>query len=283
MDNFNKVKTTTLIDMMAAGEKIVGLTAWDHLSATYGDTSGAEIILVGDSLSMTIRGDENTLGIDLLDMIYHAKMVSRGVKRALVIADMPFMSYQVSSKQALISAGRFVKESGVEAVKIEGGAEMVETASRIIAAGIPVMGHIGLKPQSVNQIGGMKVQGRSLDEAQDIIDDAKSLEKSGIFALVLECIPAELSSVITQSIRVPTIGIGAGLGCDGQIQVTADLLGLLDKDPPKHARKYIDGSGLIKGALRDYVDDVKKSNFPKESNSFKAASEVMDAIRDKNL
>ena len=271
------------MDMAAAGEKIVGLTAWDHLSATYCDTSGAEIVLVGDSLSMTIRGDENTLGIDLDDMIYHAKMVTKGVKRALVIADMPFMSYQVSSEQALVSAGRFVKEAGVEAVKIEGGKGMAETASRIIDAGIPVMGHIGLKPQSVNQMGGMKVQGRSLDEAQSIIDDARSLERSGIFALVLECVPAELSSVVTESVRVPTIGIGAGLGCDGQIQVTADLLGLLEKDPPKHAKKYLDSSRLIKSALRGYVDDVKTSKFPKKSNSFQAVSEVIDAVRDKNL
>ena len=269
--------------MVAAEEKIAGLTAWDHLSATYADASGAEIILVGDSLSMTIRGDADTLGIDLDDMIYHSKMVSKGVRRALVVSDMPFMSYQVSSTQALESAGRFIKEAGVEAVKIEGGSEMAKTASRIIGAGIPVMGHIGLKPQSVNQIGGMKVQGRTLSEAKAIIDDAGALERAGVFAIVLECVPAELSSIITESLEVPTIGIGAGLGCDGQIQVTADLLGLLEKDPPKHAREYLDAKGLIKGALQDYVKDVKNSSFPEESNAFQAAGEVMDAIRNKKI
>ncbi len=278
-----KIKTTTLIDMVAADEKIVGLTAWDYLFANYADASGAEIILVGDSLSMTIRGDKNTLGIDLEDMIYHTKMVSKGVRRALVVADMPFMSYQVSPEQALVSAGRFVKEANAEAVKIEGGSEMAKTAARIIGAGIPVMGHIGLKPQSVNQIGGMKVQGRSLKEAKAMIDDARALESAGVFALVLECVPAELSSIITESVEIPTIGIGAGLGCSGQIQVTADILGLLETESPKHAKKYLDVSAIIKTALHDYVGEVKTSIFPDESNTFEVAGEVMDAIRKKEF
>lgn len=278
MAKAEKITVAKLREMKSGGAKIVGLTAWDYLSARFADESGVEIVLIGDSLAMTIRGDADTLGITLDDMIYHCGMVAKGVKRALVVGDMPFMSYQVNSEQALINAGRFVKEGGAQAVKIEGGQSMAETVARVVAAGIPVMGHIGLTPQSIHQVGGLKVQGKLVAEAKKIVADAMVLEQAGVFSIVLECLPAELAARITTAIKVPTIGIGAGIDCDGQIQVTADVLGLLTDIAPRHARKYVDAASIILAALSDYVKDVKNAKFPATENSFAAGDELKKAL-----
>lgn len=275
-----KITIAKLKEMKAGGDKIVGLTAWDFISASFADGAGADVVLVGDSLSMTIRGDINTLGITLDDMIYHCRMVSRGVDRALVIADMPFMSYQVSPEQALVSAGRFVKEAGAHAVKMEGGQNMAETVKRVAGAGIPVMGHIGLTPQAIHQVGGFKVQGKNVAEADLLIEDAVALEQAGIFALVLECLPAELAFKVTREAGIPTIGIGAGVDCDGQIQVTADVLGLLTNVAPRHARKFIDLAALTTDALKDYVAEVRAAKFPGPENSFVASEELKKYLID---
>ncbi len=264
--------------MKSNGEKIVGLTAWDYLSGKFADKSGAEIVLVGDSLSMTIRGDKNTLSISLEEMIYHSRMVARAVERAIVIGDMPFMSYQVSPQQALENAGRFVKEGMVQAVKIEGGRIMAETVKKITKAGIPVMGHIGLTPQSIHQVGGLKVQAKQVEEARDLVNDALSLEEAGAFCVVLECVPAPLAGYISNRLTIPTIGIGAGSSCDGQIQVSADVLGLLTDVNPKHAKKYANLAEVISRAYSDYVSEVKQGIFPTEANSFPASTELLKAI-----
>jgi len=266
----NKVTVSKLKTMKEDGEKITALTAWDFISGRFADAAGVEIVLVGDSLSMTICGDENTLGITLDNMIYHAAMVARAVKAPLLVGDMPFMSYQVGAKEALINAGRFVKEGKVQAVKIEGGRRMKKTVRRVVAAGIPVMGHIGLTPQSIHQMGGMRVQGKATEDAKRIIEDARILEEAGAFSLVLECLPAELAARVSESIAIPTIGIGAGINCDGQIQVTADVLGMLTDVAPRHAKKYADLAGIITKALRAYVEEVKDADFPKAENSFSA-------------
>lgn len=278
MNDRKKVTTVSLREMKAAGEKITGLTAWDFVSAGFADAAGVDIILVGDSLSMTIRGDKNTLGITVDHMIYHSKMVARGVERALVVGDMPFMSYQISSERALVNAGRFLKEGGAEAVKIEGGRDMADTVKRIVTAGIPVMGHIGLMPQSVHQVGGMKVQGKSVSEAKQVLEDAEALQEAGVFSIVLECLPLELSKKVTETLNIPTIGIGAGVHCDGQIQVTADVIGLLGGKMPRHARKYVDMKETITATLSAYIDDVRKGNFPALENSFEASVELKEAL-----
>lgn len=274
-----RITTAKLREMKVKGEKIVGLTAWDYLSAQLVEQSGVDIILVGDSLAMTIRGDENTLGVSLKDMLYHTKMVSKAVKRAMVIGDMPFMSYQVSPEQALINAGRFVKEGGAQGVKIEGGLERAEVVARIVGAGIPVMGHIGLTPQSVHQIGGLKVQAREVQSAKKLVADAQALDEAGVFSLVLECLPAELSAYVTSKVSMPTIGIGAGIACDGQIQVTADVLGLLAHISPKHAKKYANLAEEIPSSLAIYAKEVKEGNFPTEANSFATSEELHEAIQ----
>lgn len=269
-----KITVTKLKKMKDDGERITALTAWDFISGRFADAAGVEIVLVGDSLSMTIRGDENTLGITLEDMIYHASMVAKAVKRPMLVGDMPFMSYQVGAKEALINAGRFVKEGKVQAVKIEGGRRMKKTVRRVVAAGIPVMGHIGLTPQSIHQTGGMKVQGKAIEDAKQIIEDAKILEDAGAFSLVLECLPAELAAKVSAAISIPTIGIGAGISCDGQIQVTADVLGMLTDVAPRHAKKYADLAAVIAKALQSYVEEVRKAEFPKVENSFAASEEL---------
>lgn len=265
--------------MKQAQEPIVGLTAWDFPSAHWCEQAGADFILVGDSLSMTIKGDPNTLFITLDEMIYHLKMVTKAVTNALVVGDMPFMSYHLNPEQAALNAGRFLKEGGVEAVKIEGGRERVETVQKIISCGIPVMGHIGLTPQAVHHLGGFKVQAKEAQQAAQLIEDALELEKAGVFAIILECIPDELAKQITAKVKVPTIGIGAGIYCDGQIQVTADLIGLREAPVPKHARMYVDITKAIKKGLKQYTLDVKNGKFPTSEQTFATPPALKQYLR----
>ena len=250
-----------LIDWKQQQRPIVVLTAWDYAIANLIDEAGVDVILVGDSLAMVALGHSTTLPITLDEMIHHTKAVCRGVDKALVVADLPFLSYQESIPQAIHSAGRMLKETGVQAVKLEGGhPRMVETVARLVEIGIPVMGHVGLTPQSVHQLG-YRQQGKTADTAERILQEAISLTEAGIFALVLEHIPADLAATITQRLSVPTIGIGAGAGCDGQVLVTADLLGLSKKTPP-FAKTYLNLRSQINGAIEQFSADVREKRFP---------------------
>ena len=250
-----------LIDWKKQQRPIVALTAWDYAIADLIDEAGVDLILVGDSLAMVALGHSTTLPITLDEMIHHTKAVCRGVKKALVVSDLPFLSYQESIPQAIHSAGRMLKETGVQAVKLEGGhPRMVETVTRLVEIGIPVMGHVGLTPQSVHQLG-YRQQGKTADTAERILQEAIALTEAGIFALVLEHIPADLAAKITQRLPIPTIGIGAGVGCDGQVLVTADLLGLSKKTPP-FAKTYINLRSEINGAIQQFSADVREKRFP---------------------
>ena len=240
---------------------IISLTAWDYSLARVLDRAGVDLILVGDSLAMVALGHNTTLPVSLDEMIHHAKAVSRGVERALIVCDLPFLSYQESVSQAIHSAGRVLKEAGVAAVKIEGGSpRMINTVTELTAIGIPVMGHVGLTPQAVHRLG-YKQQGKTLDEANRIIDEAIALERAGAFAIILEHIPTELAATITAELTIPAIGIGAGVKCDGQVLVTADLLGLSDKVPP-FAKSYTNLQQIITQAVTDFTQDVKEYRFP---------------------
>lgn len=250
------------------GRTIVSLTAWDYPLAQILDESGVDVILVGDSLAMVALGHPTTLPLTLEQMIHHAQAVSRGVKRALIVCDLPFLSYQESISQAIHSAGRILKETGVQGVKIEGGSPpIVETVARLTAIGIPVMGHVGLTPQSVHQLG-YKQQGKTTQEAQRIVTEALALYQAGVFALVLEHIPSDLAAQITNEIPIPTIGIGAGVNCDGQVLVTADLLGLTAKQPP-FAKSYLNLREIISHTVQDFAQDVQKHQFPGDNQEKK--------------
>lgn len=257
-----------LVQMKQSGEKIACLTAYDWLFASLLDQAGLDLILVGDSGAMVFAGHETTIPITMEQMIYHTQCVSRGVKRALLIADMPFLSYQVSQEEALRNAGRFMKEGGAEGVKIEGGAPVAETIRRLTDMGIPVMGHLGLTPQSIKTFGGYRVRGKDSGEAEILKEDAKILEQAGAFAIVLEKIPAVLAQTITNSVNIPTIGIGAGSHCDGQILVTQDLLGLFEEFKPKFVRQYTELAVTLRDAFSRYTDDVKQGSFPSGAESF---------------
>ncbi|MDO8670326.1 MAG: 3-methyl-2-oxobutanoate hydroxymethyltransferase [Dehalococcoidia bacterium] len=262
-----RVTVGQLREMKAKDDRITMLTAYDFSTARLLDESGVDMLLVGDSLGMVVLGYENTLPVTMDEMIHHSKAVARGTKRALVVGDMPFMTYHAGVDEAIKNAGRFIQEAGVQAVKLEGGVKMAEKVRRIVDCGIPVMGHIGLTPQSINQIG-QKVQGKSASAALDIVADAEALEQAGAFAIVLECVPARLSRLITGRLSVPTIGIGAGVGCDGQVQVIHDLLGLISDFVPKHAKQYAQLGETIRGAAKLYVDEVRSSAFPTAKESF---------------
>lgn len=263
-----KVTTRRLAEMKAKGEKIAMLTAYDYSMAKLIDQAGMDVILVGDSASNVMAGNDTTLPITLDQMIYHAKSVMKGVKRALVVCDMPFGSYQGNSIEALASAVRIMKESHAEAVKIEGGAEVLESIQRILSAGIPVMGHLGLTPQSINKFGTYNVRAREEAEANKLIEDAKLLEQAGCFALVLEKIPAELATRVSKELSIPTIGIGAGGGCDGQVLVMHDMLGINKGFSPRFLRRYADLGTVIEDAVGNYIKDVKNSDFPNESEQY---------------
>ncbi|MDR9417766.1 3-methyl-2-oxobutanoate hydroxymethyltransferase [Gracilimonas sp.] len=263
-----KVTTQTVVDMKAKGEKIAMLTAYDFTMAQIIDQAGIEIILVGDSASNVMAGHETTIPMTLDHMIYHTSCVVRGVDRALVIADLPFMSYQVTTKEALISAGRMMKEAGAHAVKLEGGQYIVDTVKRIVDAGIPVMGHLGLTPQSIYKFGTYKVRATEDQEAEDLIRDAKLLEEAGCFSLVLEKIPADLAEKVTNEISIPTIGIGAGPSCDGQVLVTHDMLGLNKEFNPRFLRRYADLNAEMTNAVQNYIKDVKDKDFPNKDEQY---------------
>jgi len=264
----DKVTIHTLREMKERGEKIVMLTAYDATFARLLDESRVDILLVGDSLGMVIQGHDTTLPVTLDEMIYHTRAVARGARRAQVVGDMPFMSYQSSLDQALINAGRMVKEGGASAIKLEGGAQHAELVSRLVASGIPVMGHIGLTPQSFHQLGGFKIQGREQGGADRLIGDARALEEAGVYAIVLEGIPTEIATEITEAVSVPTIGIGAGAGCDGQVLVIYDLLGMDDSFKPKFVRRYENLGMRIRNAVDAYVADVRDGSFPGEQETF---------------
>jgi len=264
-------KKITPVDIQAMkreGKRIAMLTAYDYPTALLEDRAGIEIILVGDSLAMTVLGYENTLPVTMDAMIHHTQAVTRGAKYALIIGDMPFMSYNTSERDAILNAGRFMKEGGADAVKLEGGASVKEIVKAIVRAGIPVMGHIGLTPQTISMLGGFKVQGKDAQGAQKIIDDALSLEDAGAFSVLLEAVPAPIAKRVTERLNVPTIGIGAGVHCDGQVLVVHDVLGLFDRFTPKFAKRYVNLSELMLKAFDSYREEVTKGTFPTDQHSF---------------
>jgi 3-methyl-2-oxobutanoate hydroxymethyltransferase len=263
-----KVTTETLRLMKQKGERIAALTAYDYLWATLLDEAGVDVLLVGDSVGTVVQGHDTTVPVTLENILYHTEMVTRGTKRALVIADMPFMSFQVSPQDALRNAGQLLKLSNAEAVKLEGGTVVVDTVRHLTAAGIPVMGHLGLTPQSIHKFGSYKVRGDEESEAQQIFDDAKALEEAGVFALVLEKIPGTLAARVTAALEIPTIGIGAGTECDGQILVTQDMIGLFTRFRPRFVRRYLAMAETLRGAFEEFVKDVKDREFPNASESY---------------
>lgn len=274
-----RVTITDVREMKVRGEKIAMLTAYDYATARYVDEAGVPLILVGDSLAQVMLGYPDTLHVSLEDMLRHTAAVARGVKHALIIGDMPFMSYQVSVEEAMRNAARFLTEGNAQAVKMEGGnAQIVETVARLIAVGIPVMGHLGLTPQSVNQLGGHKVQGRSRNAAERMIEEALALEQAGAFALVLETVPSPLAALISRKLTIPTIGIGAGPGTDGQVQVIHDVLGLTADYVPRHAKPYAQVGSMIAQAAKDYLAEVRSGAFPSEAQSFKMDETVLEGL-----
>ena len=260
--------TPTRLMALKGKQKIACVAAYDYAMARVLDEAGIHLILVGDSLAMTVLGHQTTLPVTMEDMLRHTAAVARGARNALVVADMPFLSYQVSEEQALMNAGRFIKEAGAGAVKIEGGAARASTVRRLVENGIPVLGHIGLMPQSIRATGGYRVQGRSSGEVQRLVADARALEKAGVFAVVVECVPAAAGARITRSVKIPTIGIGAGPSCDGQILVAHDMLGLYSDVTPHFARRYADLGAKMKQAFAEYRKDVETGRFPGPENVY---------------
>lgn len=269
---------STFQELKNKGEKITMLTAYDYSMAKLIDSSGINGILVGDSLGMVCLGYENTLSVTMEDMLHHTNAVVRGASNALVVGDMPFMSYQASTYDAVYNAGRFIKEAGAQAVKLEGGAAVEKEVKAIVKAQIPVMGHIGLTPQSVNMFGGFKVQGKNEKIAKKLIEDAKILEDAGAFSIVLECIPEKLSKIISESISIPTIGIGAGKYCDGQILVYQDMLSMFSDFTPKFVKSFGNIGEAIKDGVSQYIKEVKEAEFPEEKHTFKIDDDVINKL-----
>ena len=269
-----------LAQMKRDGEKIPMVTAYDYTAARIADAARIPIILVGDSLGMVVLGYDSTIPVTMDDMVRHTRMVSRGASDALIVADLPFMAYQVDANEAMRNAGRLMQEGGAHTVKMEGGVAIADTVRRIVDAGAPVMGHIGLTPQSVNALGGYRVQGRTRATARRLLDDAVALQDAGAYSVVLECVPSQLARVITERLTIPTIGIGAGPDCDGQVQVFHDMLGLFSDFLPKHARRYATLSDEINAAFRQYADDVRAGTFPDESESFTMNEALLSDLLD---
>jgi len=263
-----KITTASLSEMKQRGERIACLTAYDFLMAEALDEAGVDVILVGDSAAMVVQGRHTTVPVTLDQMLYHAQVVAKGAQRALVVGDLPFMSYQVNSDEALRSAGRMVQEAMVEAVKLEGGATIAPTVRRIVDVGIPVMGHLGLTPQSIHKFGTYKVRATEPDEAAELRSDALRLQDAGAFAVVLEKVPAELAAELTEELEIPIIGIGAGPGCDGQILVSHDMLGLYTRFHPRFVRRYAELGEAMRGAFAAYVEDVRGRDFPTPDESY---------------
>ncbi|HCB01262.1 MAG TPA: 3-methyl-2-oxobutanoate hydroxymethyltransferase [Anaerolineae bacterium] len=273
-----KVTTLTFRQKKERGEPITMLTAYDYPTAMAIDKAGIDSILVGDSLAMVVLGYENTLPVTMEEMLHHARAVARGAKTALLIGDMPFMSYQVSVEDAVRNAGRFLQQANMDAVKLEGGRERADAVRAIVGAGIPVMGHLGLTPQSVNQLGGFRAQGKTASAAKRLLEDAQILEEAGAFSIVLESVPARLGELISKKISIPTIGIGAGLGCDGQVLVTHDLLGLFDRFTPKFVKKYANLHEVMNKAFTEYIDDVETKKFPAPEHTVEMTDEEWSAF-----
>jgi len=273
-----KVTTLTFRQKKERGEPITMLTAYDYPTAMAIDKAGIDSILVGDSLAMVVLGYENTLPVTMEEMLHHARAVARGAKSALLIGDMPFMSYQVSVEDAVRNAGRFLQQANMDAVKLEGGRERADAVRAIVGAGIPVMGHLGLTPQSVNQLGGFRAQGKTASAAKRLLEDTQILEEAGAFSIVLESVPARLGELISKKISIPTIGIGAGLGCDGQVLVTHDLLGLFDRFTPKFVKKYANLHEVMNKAFTEYIDDVETKKFPAPEHTVEMTDEEWSAF-----
>jgi len=273
-----KVTTRTFHAKKERGEPITMLTAYDYPTALAMDQAGVDSILVGDSLGMVVLGYENTLPVTMEEMLHHCRAVSRGANIALLIGDMPFMSYQVSVEEAVRNAGRFLQQGNMDAVKLEGGRERIEAVRAITGAGIPVMGHLGLTPQSVHQLGGFRAQGKTAVAAKRLLEDALLLEEAGCFGIVLESVPARLAELVSQRLHIPTIGIGAGVGCDGQVLVSHDLLGLFDRFTPKFVKKYADFHTAMQNAFANYLEDVNTKAFPAEEHSVDMAEEEWQAL-----
>ena len=265
-------------EMKQKGEKITMLTAYDYSTAKIIDEVGIPLILVGDSLGQVVLGYESTISVTIDEMLHHTKAVVRGTKRAMVIGDMPFMTYHISIEDALRNAARFIQEGGAQAVKLEGGVTVAEKVKRIVECGIPVMGHIGLTAQSIHQLGGHKVQGRTPEAAARLFEDARVLEQAGAFAIVLETVPTPLATLITKSISIPTIGIGAGVGCDGQVLVINDMLGWFTDFVPKHAKQYVKLADIIRKAVTEYDNEVKAGTFPTEKHSFSMDESILAGL-----
>ncbi|MCX8027221.1 MAG: 3-methyl-2-oxobutanoate hydroxymethyltransferase [Thermodesulfovibrionales bacterium] len=263
-----RVSAVDIIQKKKSKEKITVITAYDYPFAKIVEESGIEVILVGDSLSMVVQGNDNTLPVTMDEMIYHVKMVTRATKKAMVIGDMPYMSYQVSVEQCLTNAGRYLKEAGANAIKLEGGNEVVDLVKALVKAEIPVMAHIGLTPQAIHRMGGYKVQGKTEESANKLFDDARRLEDAGAFCIVLEAIPSDLAHKITSSLEIPTIGIGAGPHCDGQVLVLHDVIGLFDRFVPRFVKTYTNIKEPIISALKQYKKEVEEGSFPSEEHSF---------------
>jgi 3-methyl-2-oxobutanoate hydroxymethyltransferase len=273
-DSPAKVTVPSLLEKKMLRQPIVAVTAYDYATARLVDEAGLDVLLVGDSLAMVMQGQENTLAITMDEMLLYTRGVRRAVKRALLVADMPFGSYHTDDREALANAIRFVKESGAEAVKLEGGRERKELIQRIVAAEIPVMGHIGLTPQSVHRMGGYKVQGKTMEAIDELRTDALALEEAGCFAIVLEGVPRELARIITDELHIPTIGIGAGPDCDGQILVMHDMMTMTFSPPAKFVRRYADVAGVMRAALEEYRHDVEARTFPSDAESYHFSREI---------
>ena len=273
-----RVTIRDLRRMKRNGEKIPMITAYDYTSAQLVERAGIPLILVGDSLGQVVLGYDSTVPVTMDEMVHHIKTVVRGTQRAHVVGDLPFLSYHADIPEAIRNAGRLLKEGGAQSVKLEGGRTQAETVSRIVESGIPVMGHIGLTPQAVNQLGGYRVQGRSLKDAVRLMEDARALEEAGAYAIVIECVPAQLAGMITERVGVPTIGIGAGAGCDGQVQVFHDMMGLYQDFVPKHARQYAQLGQTIIEATQGYIRDVENEQFPDDSESFRLSDSVLEEL-----
>ncbi len=273
-----KITTLTLRQKKERGEIITMLTAYDYATALAVDRAGIDVILVGDSLGMVVLGYPTTLPVTMEEMLHHCRAVARGAQNALLIGDMPFMSYQVSPEDALRNAGRFLQQAGMDGVKLEGGREVAEAVAKIVGAGMPVMGHLGLTPQSVHKLGGFRAQGRTARAAKQIVEDAKILEEAGCFSIVLEAIPDRVAALISKRIAIPTIGIGAGAGCDGQVLVTHDLLGLFDRFTPKFVKRYANLHAEMARAFAEYKADVESHAFPAAEHTYSMDDEEFAAL-----
>jgi len=274
-----RVTINQIKEMKGKGEKISMLTAYDYSTARIVDEASIPLILVGDSLGMVVLGYESTIPVTMEEMLHHTKAVVRGTKQAMIIGDMPFMTYHVSADDALKNAARFIQEAGAQAVKLEGGVTVAEKVRRVVECGMPVIGHIGLTPQSIHQFGGFKIQGKTPEAAVRMLEDARALEEAGAFSIVLETVPAPLAALITQKISIPTIGIGAGINCDGQVQVINDILGSFADFVPKHAKQYAKLTDTISQAVTEYHNEVRAGSFPTDKQSFAMDESILAELK----